>query len=456
MQGVTVCAGLSLILLVCLTSAYFATGEKGEPMCDRAEGDGMEQDCDSHSENSDMPDDESMSQGSEGKQQVDEMPAVHHSKNIRGTLAAGVRGFKSLFSRTDPDDLYVASMLLSGVGDALGYRKGRWEFNTDGSIIHRELEDLGGLEKLHLTKNKWPVSDDTVMHLATGEALVLFGNETDKVNLYKILAKKYVECMEDMEGRAAGPTSMQGTGYLKAHKTYKLPFNPRGGGCGGAMRAMCIGLRYPREEDLDDLIAVSVESGRLTHHAPTGYLGSLAAALFTSYALQRKPIVSWGRQLVNEVLPKAKTYIINEKRDKDENVKAWPYFEQKWKEYLEERRISGAETEPYFEPNYDVKARDRFYKKYSFNGWGGASGHDAPMIAYDALLGSNDSWSELCLRGMLHGGDSDSTGTIAAAWFGALYGLKGVPEGHYKDLEYRSRLEKLGKDIHQLVSGNAP
>lgn len=28
---------------------------------------------------------------------------------------------------------------------------------------------------------------------------------------------------------------------------------------------------------------------------------------------------------------------------------------------------------------------------------------------------------------MLHAGDSDSTGTIAGAWFGAFYGLDNVP-----------------------------
>ncbi len=35
---------------------------------------------------------------------------------------------------------------------------------------------------------------------------------------------------------------------------------------------------------------------------------------------------------------------------------------------------------------------------YSLDGWAGRSGHDAPMIAYDALLAARNDWKQLCSR----------------------------------------------------------
>ena len=107
-------------------------------------------------------------------------------------------------------------------------------------------------------------------------------------------------------------------------------------------------------------------------------------------------------------------------------------FKSEWLIYLQHRKIDKPDSKPDFPENYGVEERDKFYKVVSHGKWPGAIGLDSVIISYDALLGSGDNWEELCLRGMLHCGDSDSTGCIAGSWFGAFYGFKNVPQNNYK------------------------
>lgn len=67
---------------------------------------------------------------------------------------------------------FTAAVLLAAVGDSLGYRNCSWEICASGVKILEELKELGGLEKLVLSADKWPVSHNTLMHVTTAEALV--------------------------------------------------------------------------------------------------------------------------------------------------------------------------------------------------------------------------------------------------------------------------------------------
>ncbi|XP_009333071.1 PREDICTED: [Protein ADP-ribosylarginine] hydrolase-like, partial [Pygoscelis adeliae] len=233
-------------------------------------------------------------------------------------------------------------MVLSGVGDALGYRGGRWEYCTSGPQIHAELAELGGLEAITLEPPEWPVSDDTVLHLATAEGLA--------------------------------------TGW-------------RG---------------YPHAWELPTLIRVSIESGRMTHHHPTGYLGALAVALFGALGARGEPPERWGAELLRD-LPLAWDYVEGAGVAVGDNAAAWPFFRDAWHRYLESRGLLEGRGPPQVPSLPSPAERDAVYLGWALEGWPGRSGHDAPMVALEALLAAGGCWGDLCARGVLHGGDSDST-----------------------------------------------
>lgn len=61
---------------------------------------------------------------------------------------------------------------------------------------------------------------------------------------------------------------------------------------------------------------------------------------------------------------------------------------------------------PHFQcPTLTPPSLPQTYRRWSSEGRGGRRGHDAPMIAYDALLGCGGDWTELCNRSMFHGGE---------------------------------------------------
>jgi ADP-ribosylarginine hydrolase len=235
----------------------------------------------------------------------------------------------------------------------------------------------------------------------------------------------------------------------------KLPYDRAGGGCGGSMRAMCIGLRFFGQERRHDLIRTAIESGRITHNHVNGFMGAFVSAAFTALAIENIPPRRWGFILINDLIPQCRDYLQNEaKRDWEAIDRDMDKFTKVFSQYLKERSIlEDGDSEPKFPENYGIKERDAYYKKWSFDGWAGASGDDSVIIAYDAILSSKCDYLELVKRGVLHYGDNDSTGTICLAWYGALHGFPSDDfEANWKTIEYHTQLVQLADKIYDLAN----
>jgi len=371
-------------------------------------------------------------------------------------------------------------ILLAAVGDAMGYKKGDWEFCLSSSKIYADLDRLtNGKGVLALDLTNWMVSDDTVMHLAAAEGLAVaaerHGNWARLDKVMPLVGAATKKCGQDFTGRAPGKSEQQGLKLLAADGSnwQAKPFDSRAVGCGAAMRAMAVGLCFPV---LEDLVQYSVEIARVSKTHPTGYLGAVVAALFTRYALDSRPVVTWGRSFLEEALPAVKAYVLGPGgRHIEENRTAFEAgaFENKWCWYLHERDIASAIEGhvPRYPADYGkFGVRDAFYAEIAklpgMNPIGknpGSKGYDAVLIAYDALLwveagagaptDPSAKWDQLCQRAVLHRGDNDSTGSIAAAWYGALHGLQGVPKRHYEGIEYKGRCESVARSLCRFCSG---
>ncbi|KAL9645374.1 hypothetical protein ABK040_002573 [Willaertia magna] len=306
------------------------------------------------------------------------------------------------------------------------------------------------------------------------------------------IGKEYIICWDDMHLRAAGDTCGNGVYFLQKHGVenwQKYLYSNSGGGCGGSMRSQIIGVAFSGKERRDMLIASSIESGRLTHNHATGFLGALVSSLFCAFAFEKEiPPSQWGIYLLYDILPRCKEYLrYVAKRDWKVIEKDMKHFEDQFIRYLKDRNIylekeiaekvfsvlselqkgtlqkenlQKEELEllnlfknftPKFPKNYGVEERDEYYTQYSFAGFAGGSGDDSCIIAYDAILcAGQNNYETMMLNGALHGGDCDSTGSIAASWYGAMYGWNNVYESNWKNVEKKEEMLNIAYDIRTI------
>jgi ADP-ribosylglycohydrolase len=372
-------------------------------------------------------------------------------------------------------DKYLACMLLHSLGDEIGFGNGAVEFNygkLDNVTTHMNLEYLmefianGGVNEFD-TKGLI-ASDDTILHMCTTKALLSNFSTVNEFGLS--LKNEYIKIFDDefYNKRGYGKQTVNAITSLKRGTLWNNVIYDRGAiGNGAAMRTPCIGLAFYGKTKRKKLMVAALESSRLTHNSAAGILSGITVALFTAYAIEEKNIEDWPFKLIKFLNSGIVDEYINKTRPNDYN----DYIQDKknytglWNKYLDKRFIGRKFQEidsmknvmirsDWFYDSFNYHRSEHISKKKIYSNIGG-TGYDCNLVAYDALISCKGSWETLMIYSMLHIGDSDTTGCIAASWFGAFYGFsKFIPEKMIKNLEFRKDIEKISNELYEKYGVN--
>ena len=354
--------------------------------------------------------------------------------------------------------------LLHALGDTIGFKNSIWEFNNisvhdvrSTLEIISEFISLGGIT--HIDLNGWNVSDDTLLTYEIAKFILdLNSEDLQEKHILKLKNEiiKMINNQIDLNVERGFGLMTQNAikNWTKTTDERHNPYNIYSGGNGCAMRTLPIGIRFYKDEELNKLIECSIETSKLTHNSPIGFLGGLANAYFIKLALNNIPINEWIYLLVELYeSDKVKKYINKD----DDNI----YFDYRnsikiWKKVIE--MFFSEEKKPLkLKSSMNLISRFKIFleidKKMSDNdyGWAGGNGQTGVIMAYIALLDCDGNWEKLVYYAMLHGGDSDTVGAIAGGFYGAVYGMNDVSDNLLKYLEMKKEIIEISEQIFNLI-----
>lgn len=350
--------------------------------------------------------------------------------------------------------------LLHAIGDTIGYKNSDWEFNNLNNDLRATLEiisefiSLGGIANINL--KDWIISDDTLLNYEIAKFILDLNNE-DLQEKHILKLKQEIIKMVDFQldnnikrqfGSMTGKAIEKWTDFLDERHTH---YNVASGGNGCSMRTLPIGIRFNKDSDLNNLIKCSIETSKITHNSPIGFLGGLASAYFIKLAINGVEIKKWAYLLIDLYESKeVKKYINFE----DDNI----FFDYRnsikiWKKTIE--IFFSDKKEPLkLKSSINLISRFKIFidieKIMNKNEWAGANGQTSVIMAYIALLDCDGIWEKLVYYSMLHGGDSDTVGAIAGGFYGAVYGMDDVPDNLLKYLEMKKELIEMSEKIYKL------
>ena len=385
------------------------------------------------------------------------------------------------------DEKIEASIMLASYFETLGFKNSQWEFNYSANITSlneymvlwntmlHHYTILGGSTQINI-KN-WDSSDDTILIMATMEALFKHTKNIEDKYIYKYI--KYYELLNEVK-RISGITTINMIKLLRMGKTLiNLPSKENMGGNGAALRTGPIGLYFYK--DYKKVIEEAFIASRLTHNYYLGYMGGVITALFTAFAINNIPPWEWINELLNlyDIIkfyyPKTHNIV-----DLDKYIGFWKkYNETRVKKIINKNLLAifcypenrFIELLNYF-PNSkirDIISDEKKLYRIKFD-WSRVSttGLDACIYAYDCLLMSMYTPNSIILDlnnilynldtfitlVCIHPGDNDTTGAIGGTWFGALNGYSNFNKNRLLELEFIKELTEITEKFKQLITSS--
>jgi len=353
------------------------------------------------------------------------------------------------------------------IGDTVGYNNGKWEFNY-GNINAKpeytiemisEFISMGGI--LDMSIKNWRASDDTILYMATMNVLaeLIEENEIDIKEFGLRLRTAYIATIPLIKNRDPGNTTINSLEMQQSIEWDKLPYNSNAKGNGAVMRAGCIGIFFPGHFiGRRQLIKLAVECSRITHNSAISILGSVAAALFTALALEKKNIETWPHKLLKLLRTTFIDDYVKETRPNDYPFyqRDKPLFVGQFEEYVR-FRFYGDKADLSIKHMKNPVLRYKYLSEnFSKNcDWPGGCADDCIIMAYDALLESQGSFEKIIIYSAIHPGDSDTVGAVALGWFGAYYHSRRFElffEDYFDELEFRQEFKNfLDANVTKMI-----
>lgn len=337
----------------------------------------------------------------------------------------------------DPADRFRGCLLGGAIGDALG---AGIEHDSLRRISRRFGPD-GLVDPAPAYGRDSAITDDTQMTLFTAEALLRTftraaerGVPGDAVWQLDQAYARWLRTqgerslrwpnpgdLSTVERLLAGPDARRGPGRTciaaMRGSVAGTPDEPTNSskGCGGVMRVAPVGLMV---EDLDDAMGLAHRAAALTHGHPTGRYAAGAFAGLIALLRGGAPL-SIAVAVVAEELGYAE--------GADETCEA----------LIRARGLLGEAIAPSAELVQSLG-----------EGW---VADEALAIGVSCALLARD-FEHGVLLAVNHGGDSDSTGAIAGALLGMMFGADAIPERWLNDLEHATEIAEIADDLHAAAS----